>query len=89
MFSLVTERGKYLRIRKRVKREDIISTFSVPAGEVFFGEIIEIGSPVRSCRALVGDTYKAIAEREGVNEEKLRALNNNTAIYPTLRIWLP
>ncbi|MDE7379493.1 MAG: LysM peptidoglycan-binding domain-containing protein [Clostridia bacterium] len=89
MFSLVTERGKYLRIRKRVKREDVISTFSIPAGEVFFGEIIELGSPVRSCRAQVGDTYAKIALRERVDEEELRALNNNAAIYPTLRVWLP
>ena len=89
MFSLVTERGKYVRIRKSVKKEDVIKTFSYPAGEIFCGQIIEIGAPKRFCYALAGDTYSKIAARERVDEGELKKLNRNRPVYPTLRVWLP
>lgn len=89
MYSLVKERGKYLRVRGQVKKEDIISAFSCPVGDVFCGEIIEIKSAKRYCYALAGDTYASVAARERVDEARLRELNFNRFIYPTLRIWLP
>ena len=89
MFSLVKEQGKYLRVRGRVKKEDIISAFSCPVGDVFCGAIIEIKAPKRYCYALAGDTYALIAARENADEKELRELNSNKIIYPTLRIWLP
>ena len=89
MFSLVTERSKYLRIRKNVTKEDVISAFSVPVKEVFCGQIIPLSAPARYCYALAVDTYRKIAEREKTDEETLRRLNDNVNVYPTLRIWLP
>ena len=89
MYSLVKEKGKYLRVRGNVGKEDIISAFSCPVGEVFCGQIIEIKSAKRYCYALAGDTYATVAARETVDEAKLRELNSNVFIYPTLRIWLP
>ncbi|MDE6790815.1 MAG: hypothetical protein K2J61_03735 [Clostridia bacterium] len=89
MFSLVMEQGKYLRVRGRVKKEDIISAFSCHVGDVFCGAVIEISAPKRYCYALAGDTYAAVAARERVDERELRELNFNKIIYPTLRIWLP
>lgn len=89
MFSLVTERGRFVRVRKSVKKEDVIKTFMYPAGEVFCGQIIEIGPPKRYCYALAGDTYKKIARRERVNEEALIKLNGGRCVYPTMRVWLP
>lgn len=89
MYSLVKERGKYLRVRGRVKKEDIISAFSCPVGDVFCGVIIEIKQAKRYCYALVGDTYATIAARENAEEAQLRELNSDKFIYPTLRIWLP
>ncbi|MDE5789211.1 MAG: hypothetical protein K2H78_02215 [Clostridia bacterium] len=89
MFSLVKEQGKYLRVRGRVKKEDIISAFSCPVGDVFCGAIIEIKPPKRYCYALAGDTYASIAARENVDQKELTELNDNKTVYPTLRIWLP
>lgn len=89
MFSLTLERGRYLRIRKRITAKDVTDAFSCPVKEVFCGEIIELSPPKRYCFALAGDTYAAIAAREGVNEANLRAQNGNRAVYPTLKIWLP
>ncbi|MCM1437871.1 MAG: LysM peptidoglycan-binding domain-containing protein [Roseburia sp.] len=89
MFSLTLERGRYLRIRKRVTEKEVVNAFRCPVHKVFCGEIIELPPPKRYCYALAGDTYKSIAEREGVNEEELCALNKNTAVYPTQKVWLP
>ena len=89
MYSLVKERGKYLRVRGNVGKEDIISAFSCPVGDVFRGQIIEIKTAKRYCFALAGDTYAAVAARESVDEEQLRELNFNRVIYPTMRLWLP
>lgn len=89
MYSLVKERGKYLRVRGRVKREDVISAYSCPVGEVFAGAIIEIKPSRGYCYALAGDTYASVAAREGVDEKRLREQNSDKTIYPTMRIWLP
>ena len=89
MFSLVTERGKYLRVRNGVTKADIISAYSQPVGDVFAGAVIPLLSPKRYCFAAVGDTYAKIAARERVNEAELKKLNGGAVIYPTLKIWLP
>ena len=89
MFLLATERGKYLRVRKNVTANDVISTFSCPAEQTFCGQIIAITPPKRFVYALAGDTYALIASREGVREKSLRELNGNKALYPTARVWLP
>ncbi|MDE7300764.1 MAG: hypothetical protein K2N47_01195, partial [Clostridia bacterium] len=73
MFSLECERGKYLRIRGATNKEEIIKQFRVPVtGELFEGRILVLTSPKRFVYAAVGDTYKSIALREGVDEGKLR-----------------
>ena len=89
MFSLVTERGKYLRVRKNVTANDVIAAFSCPVGYTFYGQIIALTAPKRYVFAAAGDTYAKIADREGVDETGLRALNGDKTLYPTLRIWLP
>lgn len=89
MFTLKTERGKYLRVRRGVSQEDVIGQFSCPVNGLFCGAILSLGKPTRYCYARVGDSYEKIARREGVDEDKLRSLNGGAVIYPTLRIWLP
>ena len=89
MFSLVTERGKYLRVRNGVTKEEIISAYSQPVGDVFAGAVIPLLPPKRHCFASVGDTYAKIAARERVDEAELKKLNGGAVIYPTLKIWLP
>lgn len=89
MFSLTLERGRFLRIRKRVTEKEVTDAYLCPVKKVFCGEIIEISPPKRFCYARAGDTYGSIAAREGVGEESLRALNDGKPVYPTLKVWLP
>ena len=89
MFSLTLERGRFLRIRKRVTEKEVTEAFCFPVNKVFCGEIIELSPPKKFCYAEAGDTYKTIAARKGVSEESLRTLNDGKSVYPTLKVWLP
>ena len=89
MFSLILERGKFLRVRKGVTEKDVSAVFNCPADKIFCGAIIELTPPKRHCFALAGDTYATISEREGVDENRLREINGARTVYPTLKIWLP
>ena len=90
MFSLVTERGKYLRIRGEVKESEVISALGCPfSGDLFQGAVIKILPPKRCVYATVGDTYAKIAARERVDEAQLKSLNGDKTLYPTMRVWLP
>ncbi len=90
MFSLITERGRYIKIRSKVSREELTARFSQPvAGEIFCGRIIELSPPARFTYAAAGETYLKIARREGVDYEKLKRLNPAGEPYPTQRVWLP
>ena len=89
MFSLITERGKYLRIRRHVTKTDIESEFDFPVHDkVFEGGIILLNSAKKYCYARPFDTYETIAIREGGSAETLKNLNKNAVIYPTMRVWL-
>lgn len=89
MFRLVTERGKYLRIRANVTKNDVTATFSMPVGELFCGKILELTSPKQVYRAMVGDTYESIATKFGVSVDELKELNSDSAVYPTKAVWIP
>ena len=90
MFSLITERGKYFKVKHNVEKSEIISVFNCPVeGEIFCGRIIPLTPPKRYIHAVAGYTYKKIAAREMVEEEQLKRLNGGAPVYPTKRIWLP
>ena len=91
MILLSLERGAYLRVRKGVDKHDIERAFNFPINcEVYEGAIIPVmRAPRGFCYALAGDSYCAIAKREGVDEEELKRLNGNCALYPTKKVWIP
>lgn len=89
MFLLQLERGKYLRIRKGVKAEQIEKAFSIPViGELSQGMIVEIGKQKRFKYAVAGESFKTLAKMYGCDETELKKINGGI-IYPTKRIWIP
>ena len=91
MITLYLERGNYIRVRSGVSKSDLERTFSFPVhGQVFAGAIIPVlPEPDGYCYALPSDSYSLIAEREGVDEERLKKLNGNSPLYPSKKVWLP
>lgn len=91
MFTLVTDKSRFYRIKGGQSAASVESALCVPvAEEAFAGRII----PVPSVRftiytAEVGDTYKRVAEKFSVEESELKTLNGNLPVYPTARIFVP
>lgn len=78
-------------MRSGVTAREIEKNFSCP---VFCtpsaGEIIELPlTPLKFCRAEVGDTYEKIAKRYFSDASRIRELNRNAPVYPTRKIYLP
>ena len=91
MFTLVTDRSKYFRVKRGQSAADIEKVFGIPVnGEVFSGKIIPLNSGkfVRYCAA-VGDTYRTVALKFGVDEGLLKEVNGNAPVYPTRKLFVP
>lgn len=90
MFTLVTDRSRYFRVRRQ-SAEEIEQTFKAPVlGKVFAGAIICLPEkPLKSYTASVGDTYRTIAEKLGAGEEELKRINGFKPVYPTCKLFVP
>lgn len=91
MFTLVTDRSKYFRVKRGQTRSDIESTLKTPVkGEIFAGRIIKL-SPreLDEYTAEVGDNYRIIAEKLALDVEELKELNDNKPVYPTCKVFVP
>ncbi len=91
MFTLVTDRNKYFRVKRGQCARDIESHFGVPVlGGAFAGRIIEVGDKTYSrYTADVGDTYRTVALKFGVDEKLLEEANGNAPVYPTKKLFVP
>lgn len=91
MFTLVTDRSRYFRVRRGVTAEQIENEFSSPVrGGVFAGRIVKIKErPLGRYTVRVGDTYKTVALKLGSDEEELRNLNGSKPLYPTCKLFVP
>ena len=77
MFTLVTDRSKYFRVKRGQSAEDVESELKTPVqGAVFAGRIIEVASGnFERYAAQVGDTYRTIALKFGADEDELKKTN--------------
>ncbi len=91
MFTLITDRSRYFKVKRNQSAGDVESTFGTPVnGECFSGRIIKLGKESYiKVTASVGDTYQSIAKRYGVSEDKLREINSSKPVYPTCKIFVP
>lgn len=90
MFTLTMQKCGYFRVKEGQTAEEIERVLRVPvAGEVFSGRIIVLEGNYILHIARVGEGYKSIAARYGVDEEELKRVNSFKAIYPTCRVLVP
>ena len=91
MFTLVTDRSKFYRVKRGQSAREIENVFEVPVrGNAFSGAILEIGDLFYTPYvADVGDTYRAIAEKFGISETVLEEANGGKPVYPTRKIFVP
>lgn len=90
MFTLVTEKSRFFRVKRGQNGEDIEKFFLSPVcGKAFAGRIIEIQRNLSVCTATVGDTYRTLAAKLGEEEGVLIELNGGKPVYPTCKIFYP
>ena len=90
MFALVRENYRYFRVKSGQSVSDIESELQIPVpGGTFAGQILRADGKCRIYTVKVGDTYRSICLREGVDEEKLKELNFFAPLYPTKKLYIP
>ena len=90
MFTIVTEKSKFFRIKRGQSGEEVEKFFLTPVGgAAFAGRIIEVKRNLSVHIAAVGDTYRTIAAATGCKEAALRELNGAKPVYPTCKIFYP
>lgn len=91
MFTLVTDKSKYFRVKRGQSAADVQKAFNAPVcGKVFAGAIVRIRQEnfTEYC-ASPGDSYKSVAQKFGIEEEQLKRLNNYKPVYPTCKLFVP
>ena len=90
MFTLVTDRSKYFRVKRGQSSAEIERVLKTPANAAFAGAIIEVAeSGLMQYCAVVGDTYQSIALKFSTDEDKLKKLNRGKPVYPTCKLFVP
>lgn len=89
MFTLVTDKSKYFRVKDGQSREEVEAALRVPVGETFAGKIIERGEPMEIYVVKPLENYRTIARKLGVSEEELETVNAHKPVYPTCRLFVP
>ena len=91
MFTLVTDRSRYYRVKRGQTAAEIERSLNTPVnGAAFVGRIIEVRPEHLEIYSVgVGESYRLIALKFGINEDELRKLNGGKPVYPTCRIFVP
>lgn len=91
MFTLITDRSRYFKIKRGQSTGDIENFLNTPiCGNAFAGRIIRVSDErLEKITAGVGDSYRTIARRYGVDEAHLKEINGAKPVYPTCKIFMP
>ncbi len=91
MFTLITEKSRYFKIKRGQNASQIESVLNVPVcGKAFAGRVITVPDKcLIKIEASVGDSYKTIAVKYGADESYLREINGFKPVYPTCKIFVP
>lgn len=90
MFTLVTAKCKFFRVKRGQSGEEIESVLKVPvSGDAFSGKLVQTDREFSVYEAKPFDNYKNIAERFGVSERELEEVNFSRTVYPTRKLFVP
>lgn len=90
MFTLISDKSKYFRVKRGQTKKDLEEGLKIPVeGEVFAGRILfkEEEYDVYIVKPL--ETYSQIAEKLNVAETELKKINSFKPLYPTCKLFVP
>lgn len=89
MFTLVTDRSKYFRVRRGLTKREAEDALSVPFKVFFDGAIVELGEKMTVYVCLPMESYKSLSLKFGVPEEELKKANFYKPVYPSCKLFVP
>ena len=90
MFTLVTDRSKYFRVKRGQCKEEIEAEFGFPIGEsVFCGAIVKVGDRLQIYTVRPLESYESISRKLGVPCGELKEINFSKPVYPSCKLFVP
>ncbi len=89
MFTLVTDRSKYFRVKRGQTQKETEEVLGAPFKVFFDGAIIELGEKLQpyTCQPL--ESYKTLSLKFGVPVEELKRINFDKPLYPSCKLFVP
>ena len=89
MFTLVTDRSKYFRVKRGQTKAEVEAALCVPVKNFFCGAIAEVGDKMEIyvCRPL--ESYTTVSRKFGVPVEELKRINFSKPVYPSCKLFVP
>ena len=88
METLKLDKRTYYRVKSGQTAAEVEKTLKIPAPSAFAGQILTV------CDCVVHvaepfETYRSIAEKFGVEEQRLKNFNGCRPLYPSRKIFIP
>ena len=89
MFTLVTDRSKYFRVKRGQTKAEVEAALCVPLKNSFNGAIAEVGEKMQvyTCRPL--ESYLSLSRKFGIPVEELKEANFSKPVYPSCKLFVP
>ena len=90
MFALIRENYRYFRVKNGMTPVEIEKELKIPMPcNPFCGQIIAADKKFRVYAVKVGDSYRSVCIKEGIDEERLKEANFRAPLYPTKKLYIP
>lgn len=89
MFTLESEKNAFFRVKRGQSAREIENVLRVPVREAFGGAIIAADGEYDLYTAQPSDSYRTVAARFGVDEDRLKKVNGGGVVYPSRRLFVP
>ncbi len=89
MFTLVTDRSKYFRVKRGQTKAEVETVLRTPIKNFFYGAIAEVGEEMEIyvCQPL--ESYNSLSLKFGVPAEELKRINFSKPVYPSCKLFVP
>ena len=89
MFTLVTDRSKYFRVKRGQTKAEVEAALCVPVKNFFCGAIAEVGDKMEIYTCLPLESYLSLSRKFGVPVEELKRINFSKPVYPSCKLFVP
>ena len=89
MFTLVTDRSKYFRVKRGQTKAEVESVLRTPIKNFFCGAIAETAEELELCICRPMESYQSISSKCGISVEELKRINFSRPVYPSCKLFVP